>query len=236
MTLDALRPLADRAALYAALRHEAFAAATAKLGAHRWDVDLDSGTVTFSSLADRFLGVTTQATLIATLAPGAGSLLWGWAHPQGDPEGPAVLLRQHGQESGIGALTEPQVGFPDESVLDPSWIEDTAQLVGLTAVDVIGRGPHFVAPLEGGTSAVFLLDAGLAHPTVAEAASLLPGILDSAQLHDGRTSAWGLARLADWALEWTDAGYLGARVRDASGQALFGFDEASRITSFQPLG
>lgn len=235
MTLEALYPLADRAALFAALRREALNTATAALGEHRWDVDLEAGTVTFSAVADPARRLVASAELVATLAPASGSILWGWAHPQGKSEGPVAKLRTHGEEAGIGLLSQAEVPFPPTATLQPdTWIDDTAFVIGLAATEITGAAPAFVAPVEGGTRAVFLLDAGLPPLTVAGAFGALPHILSTTPLRDGRTSAWGLARLAGWQFEWADAAYSGARVSDASGHATFHFDESARIIGFQP--
>ncbi|HWU28644.1 MAG TPA: hypothetical protein VN041_06055, partial [Microbacterium sp.] len=48
MTFETLRALADRAALFTALRQDQLMTATDALGEHRWDVDLAAGTFTFA--------------------------------------------------------------------------------------------------------------------------------------------------------------------------------------------
>lgn len=233
MTLASLHPLADRAALYAALRSEDLKTLTDTLGEHRWDVDLDSGTVTFSPLAEPDRRVAASAELVATIAPADGTILWGWAHPQGNATGPAATLRQRGEEDGISVLTEPQVRFPDEaSGRVDEWVSDAAFVIGLAATEIIGRGHAFVTPVDGGTHAVFLLDAGLAAPTVAHTLGALPRVLSTVPLRDGRTAAWGLARLAGWQFEWSDAAFTGARISDGVTEARFAFDETARIVEF----
>lgn len=93
MTFPPLQPLADRAALFTALRQDALSAAADALGEHRWDADLAAGTLTFTANDDPTRQLVTRAHLIATIAPGPRSLLWAWAHPQGDPQGVAARLR-----------------------------------------------------------------------------------------------------------------------------------------------
>lgn len=233
MTFAALQSLADRAALYTALRQDALATATEELGDNRWDADLAAGTITFTSNADPSRQLATRAHLLATIAPGPRSLLWAWAHPQGDAQGVATQLRAHGLEHGIAELFDPELPFPTGSAGDADWIAAAAHTVGGAAVEITGRSPYYSAPLDGGTRAVFLLDAPLPPLTVAAAAAALPRILSGLALPDARTAVWDLARLAGWNLTWTDENYTGAAVVDASGSATFRFDEQARIIGFE---
>lgn len=235
MSLDTLHPIADRSALYAAFRREEFTALLGSLGEHRWDVDLPAGTVTFSSLADPARRLVAPAELVATISPADRSILWGWAHPQGQPDGPVAALRARGQIDGIAVLASEHVPFPaDAERRMDEYVSDAAFIVGLVATEITGRAPAFIAPLENGTQAVFLLNAGLPPLTVARALSALPQVLATLPLRDGRTAAWGLARLAGWRFEWSDAAYSAALVADDTGTARFSFDESARIVGFSP--
>lgn len=233
MTFAALQPLADRAALFTALRQDALSAAADALGEHRWDADLAAGTLTFTANADPTRQLVTRAHLVATIAPGPRSLLWAWAHPQGDPQGVAAQLRAYGTEHGVAELTAPEVPFPAEASGDADWIAQAAHTVGGVAVELTGRSPYYSAPVDGGTRAVFLLDAPLAPLTVADAVVALPRVLSGTALPDARTSVWDLARLAGWTLTWTDASFSGATVVDTSGTATFRFDEQARISGVE---
>jgi hypothetical protein len=233
MTFAALQSLADRAALFTALRQDALVTATEELGDHRWDADMTAGTITFTSHADPSRQVVTRAHLVATIAPGPRSLLWAWAHPQGDAEGIAAQLRAHGLEQGIAELFDPELPFPADAPADESWIAAAAHTVGGAAIEITGRSPYYSAPIGGGTRAVFLLDAPIPALTVAAAVIALPRILSGLALADARTAVWDLARLAGWNLTWADENYSGASVADASGSAMFRFDEQARITGFE---
>lgn len=231
MTFAALQPLADRASLFAALRQDALTTAVDALGEHRWDADLAAGTLTFSSTADPSRNIVTRPHLIATIAPGPRSLLWAWAHPQGDPEGIAAQLRDYGTQYGLAELTQSELAFPDDTGADlDSWIADTAHQIGTIAVEITGRSPYYSAPIGGGTRAVFLLDAPVPPTTVAEAVAKSPRLLSGLSLSDARSAVWDAARLAGWSMQWTDADFTGATVSDASGSATFTFDEQARIT------
>lgn len=234
MTFAALQPLADRAALFTALRQDALTAATDALGENRWDADMNAGTLVFTANADPALQIVTRPHLVATIAPGPRSLLWAWAHPQGDPQGVAAQLRDYGQQYGIAELTQAELPFPDDAGTDlDEWIAGTAHQIGSIAVEITGRSPYYSAPVGGGTRAVFLLDAPLAPTTVADAVVVLPRILTGLTLSDARSSVWDAARLAGWNLQWTDEAYSGAVVSDASGSATFRFDEHARITGIE---
>ncbi|WP_223626386.1 DUF6882 domain-containing protein [Microbacterium sp. EST19A] len=233
MTFAALQPLADRAALFTALRQDALSAAADALGEHRWDADMAAGTITFTANADPTRQLVTRAHLIATIAPGPRSMLWAWAHPQGDPQGVAAQLRAYGAEHGLVDLTTPEVPFPADAAADESWIAQAAHVVGGVAVELTGRSPYYSAPVGGGTRAVFLLDAPLAPLTVSDAVIALPRILSGLALTDARTAVWDLARLAGWTLTWTDEAFSGATVVDASGSATFRFDEQARISGIE---
>lgn len=233
MTFAALQPLADRAALFTALRQDALSAAADALGEHRWDADMAAGTLTFTANADPSRQLVTRAHLIATIAPGPRSMLWAWAHPQGDPQGVAAQLQIYGAEHGIVELTSHEVPFPADATADEEWIAQAAHVVGGVAVELTGRAPYYSAPVGGGTRAVFLLDAPLAPLTVADAVIALPRVLSGTALTDARTAVWDLARLANWTLTWTDESFSGATVVDASGSATFRFDEQARITGIE---
>ncbi|MFK4853046.1 DUF6882 domain-containing protein [Microbacterium sp. ZW T6_19] len=233
MTFAALQSLADRAALFTALRQDALVSATDDLGDHRWDADMNAGTITFTANADPSRQVVTRAQLIATIAPGPRSLLWAWAHPQGDAQGLAAQLRAHGLEQGIAELFDPELPFPADAPGDESWIAAAAHTVGGAAIEITGRSPYYSAPIGGGTRAVFLLDAPIPDLTVAAAVIALPRILSGLALADARTAVWDLARLAGWSLNWADENYTGASVVDTSGSATFRFDEQARIIGFE---
>ncbi len=233
MTFAALQPLADRAALFTALRQDALASAVDALGENRWDADMTAGSLTFTSNDDPSRRLETSAHLIATIAPGPRSLLWAWAHPQGDASGIAASLRAYGTEHGIEALTAHELPFPAEASGDEVWIRSAAHTVGAVAVELTGRSPYYVAPVGSGTVAVFVLDAPIAPLTVASAAIVLPRILADLSLPDARTAVWDAARLAGWNLAWTDESFSGATVSDPTGSLTFRFDDQARIAHIE---
>lgn len=233
MSIEALQSLADRAALFSALRQDQLRGATEALGEHNWDVDLSAGTLTFRSDADPSRTLVTGVHLIASIAPGPRSLMWSWALPQGDPSGVTTRMREYGEQNGVSALTSAEVSFPDDTGDDlQAWISQFAHAVGAAAIEITGLSPYYAAD-AGGTRAVLLLDAPIPALTVADAVTVLPRILSGLALTDPRTSVWDLARLAGWRLDWVDAEFSGATVSDATGTATFTFDENARITNIK---
>lgn len=234
MTFAALQPLADRAALFTALRQDALTTAVDALGEHRWDADMAAGTLTFSATANPAHQLVTRPHLVATIAPGPRSVLWAWAHPQGDPQGIAGQLRDYGAQYGLAELTQPELPFPEDTGADvEAWIAGAAHQVGTIAVEITGRSPYYSAPIGGGTRAVFLLDGPIAPTTVSTAVASAPRLLSGLNLSDARSSVWDAARLAGWNLQWTDADFTGAIVSDSTGSATFRFDEQARITGIE---
>lgn len=234
MTFPALQPLADRAALFVALRQEALTAAAERLGEHRWDADMTAGTLTFTSNANPEQQLVSAAHLVATIAPGPRSLLWAWAHPQGDPNGIAGQLRDYGIKYDIAALAQSELLFPEDTGDDlDEWMTQAAHQVGNVAVEITGRSPYYSAPIDGGTRAVFLLDAPLDPLTVRDAVIAAPRMLEGLALRDARSAVWDAARLAGWNMQWTDEQFSGATVSDASGEATFRFDEQARVTGVE---
>lgn len=233
MTTDTLFALADRAALFTALRQQQLVAAVDELGEHRWDVDLEEGRFTFAATADPSRTVQATPHLIASIAPTPRSLMWAWALPQGDRSGLTERLRAYGQEHGIPALTEAEVPFPEDTGDDlDAWVTSFAHAVAGAAVEITGVSPYYLAT-SGGSKAVLLLEAPLEPLSVSFAVRTLPRVLSSLTLQDQRASVWDLARLASWRLEWVDADFSGAVVTDASGSATFSFDEQARISNIK---
>jgi len=231
MTFAALQPLADRAAIFAALRQDALATAVEALGENRWDADMAAGTLTFTSKADPANQLVTRAHLIATIAPGPRSLMWAWAHPQGDAQGVAAQLRDYGTQYDIAELSQAELAFPEDTGSDlEAWIAQAAHQIGTVATEITGRSPYYSTPVGGGTRAIFLLDAPIAPTTVQGAVMVAPRILSGLDISDARSAVWDAARLAGWDLQWADEAFTGATVTDASGSATFSFDEHARIT------
>ena len=230
MSIEKLQAIADRAALFCALRQDQLLEATNELGEHRWDVDLAAGEFTFASTEDPERRLTAVPHLLASIAPGPRSLMWSWALPQGDPTGVTDALRAYGQENGIPELTNGEVPFPDDTGEDvQDWMRAFAHMLGMAAVSITGRSPYYTASV-GSSRALLLLDAPIPELTVAAACTRLPRILAGNAFTDPRTGVWEAARLAGWRLDWEGDDFAAATIADASGTARLEFDAQGRIT------
>lgn len=233
MTFDTLRSLADRAALFTALRQDQLIATVDDLGEHRWSVDLDAGLFTFAAEADPSRTLQATPRLIASIAPGPKSLMWAWALPEQYDVDTAERLRAYGEQHGIAELTEGEVALGDDTPEDlTATIVDLAHSVGGAAAEITGLSPYYIANI-GDTRAVMLLDAPLPPLSVAAAVTALPRVLAGVTMRDPRASVWDLARLAGWRLDWADDAFSAAVVSDATGTATFRFDEQARIAGIE---
>ncbi len=212
MTFAALQPLADRAALFVALRQDALSAAADALGEHRWDADLAAGTLTFTADADPSRQLVARAHLIATIAPGPRSLLWGLGAPERRRTGcrrAAAGLRQRARDRradcsrgavprrGLGRRRLDRTGRAHGRC--PS--RSSSPTLPLLLRPGRQRNPCGVrARCSAGTSSPWRMRSwrcpvslsGISHP-------------------DARTSVWDLARLAGWTLALDRRGVLRRR-------------------------
>ncbi|WP_040166593.1 DUF6882 domain-containing protein [Microbacterium gorillae] len=233
-TFPALQPYIDRGLLLALLHQDALVEATTALGPHRWDVDMQAGTLTFASESDPARTLTTKAQLVASIAPGPRSILWGWAHPQGHAEGSVAGLRRQGEKDDVRELREAELPLPETvNASDGDALAAIAHELGQTATGILGAGPYYSAPVEGGTRIVFLLDAPLPELTLATTVIKLPRLLSTGLFRDARTSVWGLATAKGWTFRWSDDQYLGADLSDGSSSAHLTFNAQGQITGVQ---
>lgn len=233
MTFETLRSLADRAALFTALRQDQLITAVDDLGEHRWEVDLSAGLLTFAAEADPTRTLQATPHLVASIAPGPRSLMWAWALPDQHGVETADRLRAYGDQHGIPELADGEVPFPDDIGDDlDGWLTELAHVVGGAAAEITGLSPYYLAQV-GEARAVLLLDAPLPALTVSIAVTALPRVLSGLTMRDPRASVWDLARLAGWRLEWADEAFTAAVVSDATGTATFRFDEQARIAGIE---
>lgn len=228
----ALQPAIDRGMLLSLLQQDALVELTDTLGAHRWDVDMVAGTLTFTSEQDPSRSIVAGARLIASIAPAARSVLWAWAHPQSDPAGITAALRQHGETEGVAEFAQGELPLPAGGET-AEGIAALAHEIGQAASGVLGLGPYYSAPAEGGTRFVFLLDAPVPPLTLTTTIAKLPRMVSTGLLRDGRTSLWALATTQGWGFEWGDAHFGSATLSDGATAARVSFDEAARITGAQ---
>lgn len=226
-----LMPLADRAALWTALRQEALEKRLVELGEWRWDMNVAEQTLTFASVEDPAAALTVPAHLLASIAPGPRSLMWGWALPFSTDDGPAARLRTYGQEHGIASLAESELAFPElGEVPVREFVDQATADVGSACSEILGSAPFFAPEADGGTRAVLLLEIELEPITLQDAVISLPRILATGALRDPRMAIWGLGLHEGWQLTWEGDGFRSARLADGAARARFEFDELGRGT------
>ncbi|WP_460531541.1 DUF6882 domain-containing protein [Flindersiella endophytica] len=232
MDFPGLRAVADRAALYSGLRQLLMGEyLEAELGEYRWNMDTEQGTLTFSPTGGG-QPIVTRAHLVASIAPGPRSMLWGWAHPQAGPDSPVGRIRELGEQHGIRELTEPELPFAtdavEEALLDE--IAALAHVVGAVAVEATRMSPYYSVPAGGGTRFVFLLEGiEVPEPQILQVVSRTVHVLGASGVLDQRSAVMGLAQHTGWRIAWTTDGSTVRLTDPSSGEATFGFDEHGRV-------
>lgn len=234
MEFPGLRAVADRSALYAGLRQTLMSDHIDEtLGEHRWDMNLDRGTLTFSQINGP-TQITARAHLVASIAPGPRSMLWGWAHPQAGPGSPVGRIRELGEQHGIKELATPELPFTTDATEEAlgDEIAALAHVVGAVAVEATRISPYYSAPVGGGTRVVFLLEGmTVPEPTVLHVMTRTVQLLQAGEVTDHRSAVLGLAQHTGWGIAWKPD-QSGAQLTDPrSGTATFDFDEHGRIVN-----
>ena len=145
-----LQDVANRAAYYATLRQTLLAETLEEqVGDHQIAGDLQEGTLQFVG-AERTL--TARCHLIASVAPGPKSMLWGWAHPQGGGE-VAGRVKELGERFGITDLTSPELPFEAgyDIAATAAHLGHLAACVGVEATRI---SPYYTVNAGGGTRLV----------------------------------------------------------------------------------
>ncbi|MFW0783306.1 DUF6882 domain-containing protein [Gordonia sp. CPCC 206044] len=238
MRFEGLHSVADYAALYAALRQEELGDRLEReLGEYTFGCDTGSGEIAFTS-RDGDTTITATTVLIATIAPDAGSILWGWAHPDGDPNGEAARLRDLGHRHGISDLRASSLGLPvlrSETEAE-SYSADLAHVIGAAGVEATGISPYYSAPIAGGGRAVFVLrDLELPEPSFADFAAKAPRLLPGLQVTDPRLAVHGLVLRRGWQVSWNAQGprtIPSCHVTDGTSNVVISFDDRANAMEF----
>lgn len=235
-----LQPFIDRGLLLATLQQESLLESIEVLGPHRWAAQLSAGILTLTSTAPvslhhRAPSIVCRMQLLASLSPAAQSLLWGWAHPQGKPDGVLRQLRETGERDRIPDLLGKELRFPlgfDDH--DDAAVAALTHEIGTAAAGILGLGPYYSASTgAGGSRILFLIEATeppLQPVTLRTAVAKLPRLAADLDLHDPRTAVTFLAESQGWAIEPTSTGL---RIADAATTAEIHFDALGRISNVQ---
>lgn len=197
-----LQVLADRGAVFAELSQQLLNdGLEERLGQYTWDVDLLADTITFaakSSAARIVAGV----ELIASVAPGPRSLLWGRALPAGGRSGAQRLL-ERGRAEGLPSLLADEVPFPVSGDTHHAAALAAREISAVTAT-VTDGGLTSVMPTGGGTCGVLLIDRlDFAIPRIDHRLPMrLTTVLTDGRALDQKAATHGLAVMAGWAISW----------------------------------
>jgi hypothetical protein len=236
--LPDLQDLSDRGSLYSYLQQTLMSDhLDERLGRYRWEVDMQDRRLSFVS--EEHAGrVDTTMSMVASLAPGPRSLLWGWAHPQAF-DAYAERLREHGEQHGIAALTASEV-----PLVTDAWGEElheqvgtAAHVVGQVAVHVTGDAPYYSVPLGGGSRMVVMLSGHeFPRPRIDEKVPLrVPQAFAGGMLiSDHRRAFHGLGALAGWHQAWADDWSTVEMDDPVTGNAItVEFDDVPRFTGLR---
>lgn len=235
IAFEDLRALHDRGALYAALSQLLLQESVEERVGGEFDyaADLDTDTFTFTG---RATGATIETTveLMASVAPGPQSVLWGRALPTGGRAGAQMIL-ERGHADGLPSLLTDELPFPVGD--DP---DDAAQYValeiGAVVAAVTGGGLTYVVAVGGGTLAVLLLgDLDFTQPRIDHRfLARVPMALGAGTIEDHRAAVHGLAAMSRWAIDW-NSDWSRAELADpvTGNSAAAEFDGYARLTSLR---
>lgn len=193
-----IQAVANHGALYAVIGQRRLQERLdAELGEHRLDGDPSAGLLSFVSRADPNRRIDTRMQLVASIAPGPRSLLWGWAHPQTTDPSVAEQLRALGEQHQLSDLTAAEVPFRTDATGDALGAE-LAQLghaVAAAGVEASGATPYYLAPLGGGSLMVAVLAGVDLRPVdlAIDGAGITTALMESVS-QDHRAALLGFAR------------------------------------------
>ncbi len=217
MHFPELAPLVSQGAFYSIVRQEMLSELLdQRLGTYRWQVDMNGPTLSFVSDERPDTRLDLSAEMVASVAPGPKSLLWGWANLQ-SVSAANERVKAYGEQHGVTVLTQPEVPLRTEAVGEALG-DEVAQVVheiGRAVVGVLGRAPYYSAPAGGGTRVLFLVDGpGLPGARIDETLPrLLMSAAGSGATADHRTSFHWLVVHSGWELTW-DQQWTASEIRD----------------------
>ena len=234
MKYEQLYAVADRAALYDALRTQLVSERVDEVvGANsEWDYDLAANRLSFRG--DRGQ-LSLPAQPVASVAPGPRTLLWGWAHPRGGDD--AAAVKRLGERFRIAGLTFPEVPFapttqPAEVTREVSLL---SRLAGCIATEAIrDTGFHYTVPADGGAQLVLWVRGleGIPQIDMRQVVARTSDIVAGGAIQDVRSSLLGLAEHLGWYLQWADQhGSVGRLIDPAGTVAEFHFDPEGRLVT-----
>lgn len=190
----------------------------------RYDVDLATGTLTFSGAG--VPPVVLTAHLLGSAAPGPGTWLWAWENINGFPD-EVVAYAQHvrdfGERFGLAEITGAR------QPLQSSPREDARHYAALAAT-VCGGMTTYTCEIGGGTVVALLLDGPevtLPAPSAVRATTLLPEVAAAGVVVDWRRAVESYGRMRGFGVE---EGAGETTLRAADGAVVVAFDDLGRLS------
>lgn len=227
-----IQAVADHGALYASIGQRRLQERLdAELGDFVLDGDPSLGLLSFVSKDEPRRRIDTRMQMVASIAPGPRSLLWGWAHPQTTDSSAADRLRALGERHQLADLTAPEIAFSTDATGDElgAELKQLGHALAAAAVEATGSTPYYLAPIGGGSLMVTLLDGVELRPTdlALDGAGIVSALLDSSATNH-RAALLGFARHAGFGVR-EDPGTL--EIADGRGSSVTArLDEQGRLT------
>lgn len=231
---DELRSPHDRGALFAALSQARMQDEVAERlgGEFDYQADLDADTLVFTGQRTGRT-IETSVELIASVAPGPGTVVWGRALPAGGRAG-AERLVELGRAEGLASLTDDEVPFPVQG--------DGAASAAMAAIEIsavvataTGGGITYVVSVGASAAVLLLGELDFARPRIDHTfPTRVPAALGAGTVLDHRAAVHGLAVFSGWSATWTDD-WTSVALRDpVTGTAAdLDFDEFARLTKLR---
>ncbi|KAL1406686.1 hypothetical protein Q8F55_008392 [Vanrija albida] len=214
-----------RGEMHAKLLQRQLVQETEELGdEYSFHSDFAKGELIFS--APNGKTINTRCHLMASIAPGPRSVLWGWAMPRSDDV--SRKLQEYGQAHGIKELTEAELPFPPNMVSDEQDILDLAHELGQLCVGVLGRGPYYTIDAGNGSRLLVLVDAPFPPVTVKNLGIWSMSIIAGGFIN-ARESVLALGYARGWRVLTPDASTM--VLQDDESDATFKFDEHNRVVT-----
>lgn len=234
MAFDDLRALHDSGALYAALTQLLLSEGVEeRLGEFDYAADLASDSFIFTGRASGET-IATTVELMASVAPGPQTALWGRALPNGGRAGSQLIL-ERGRADGLPSLLNDEIPFPGGE--DPDSAAEYAALeIGAVVATVTGGGLTYIVGVGGGTVAVLLLgELDFVRPRIDHRfPARVPMALGAGTIEDHRSAIHGLAVMSGWTIDWA-GDWTSAELTDpvTGNSATAEFDEHARLTALR---
>lgn len=202
-------------------------------GAFDYAADLAADSFVFTGRESGH-SLATSVELMASIAPGPQTMLWGRALPTGGRAG-AQLILERGHADSLPSLVNDEIPFDGGENPDAA-AEYAALEIGAVVAAVTGGGITYVVSVGGGTLAVLLLgDLDFARPRIDHRLpARIPMALGAGTIEDHRSAVHGLAVMSGWAIDWTaDWGRAELTGPVTGNSASAEFDEQARLTELR---